>query len=115
MFSIAVEMKWDICEMDVTAAFLQARFQREVYVRPPHEEGTRGVLWKLRLRRMGWPTLAAFGILLRIPLCGTSSKMAKSKLENTLYFRHQDGQLRFVPDFAKVGQLIYMLVSLATS
>ncbi len=33
--SISVEKKWDICEMDVTAAFLQAKgFERDVYVRP---------------------------------------------------------------------------------
>eukprot|EP00171_Calliarthron_tuberculosum_P004588 IDg4588t1 len=44
VLSIAVELKWTISEMDVTAAFLQAKgFDRNVYVRPPTEEKSANV------------------------------------------------------------------------
>eukprot|EP00171_Calliarthron_tuberculosum_P014136 IDg14136t1 len=48
LFSIAVEKEWQIGQMDVRAALLQAKgFDRMVFVRPPREEGNQNQLWRL--------------------------------------------------------------------
>eukprot|EP00171_Calliarthron_tuberculosum_P004598 IDg4598t1 len=48
LFSISDERRWQIGEMDVAAAYLQAQgFEREIYVLPPKEESSKNILWKL--------------------------------------------------------------------
>lgn len=55
VMSIATEFKWIIAEMDITAAYLQAKgFEREIYVRPPPQEEQSHQIWKL--------TKAAYGL-----------------------------------------------------
>lgn len=45
LLSLTVERNWEICEMDIKAAFLQAaNFNCEVFVRPPKEECSEGIL-----------------------------------------------------------------------
>ncbi len=96
--SISVEMQWDICEMDVTAAFLQARgFNRDIFVRPPREEGAQGVLWKLTAAAYGLVDSGRLWYLTSDSALVNKFKITKSKLENTLYFRRaQTGELCFV-------------------
>lgn len=92
IISISVEMRWNICEMDVNAAFLQAKsFNRDVFVRPHKEKGAKGILCKL--------TAAAYGLAdsgrLWYPTSDSALrekfKFSESKLENTHYFRHTHG------------------------
>lgn len=54
--SVASERKWAVGEMDIKAAYLQARaFERDIYVRSPRkQEAPGGLLCKL--------TAAAFGL-----------------------------------------------------
>ncbi len=96
--SISVEKKWDICEMDVTAAFLQAKgFERDVYVRPPREEGAKAVLWKLTAAAYGLADSGRLWYLTSDSALREKFQLSKSKLENTLYFRKTPaGDLCFV-------------------
>lgn len=56
LLSVAVEKAWYTCEIDVKAAFLQAEdFDRTIFVRPPKEDNSACVLWKL--------TKAAYGLV----------------------------------------------------
>ena len=46
--SFAAQRSWDICEMDVKCAFLQADgFHRIIYMKPPIEDPSRNYLWRL--------------------------------------------------------------------
>lgn len=48
VISLAVEHKWNLCEMDVKCALLQANgFEGDIFVRPPQEEDAKGYVWKL--------------------------------------------------------------------
>jgi Reverse transcriptase (RNA-dependent DNA polymerase) len=52
--SIAAEKGWKLGSLDVKAAYLQAAgFQREIYVRPPSEEGDNSHVWKLEKHAYG--------------------------------------------------------------
>ena len=98
IISLAVENNWELCEMDVAAAFLQAKnFNRVVFVRPPKEENSTGFLWQL--------TKAAYGLVDSPRLWFLTSEdslirefcLSKSKLEPTLYYsKSDDNQLDFV-------------------
>ena len=49
LFSITASSKWTIQSIDITSAFLQGKeMDREVYLIPPPEYKTKGVLWKLK-------------------------------------------------------------------
>eukprot|EP00171_Calliarthron_tuberculosum_P018277 IDg18277t1 len=55
VLSLAAEFKWILGEMDIKAAYLQAKgFERTIYVRPPKEVQCRDYLWQL--------TAAAYGL-----------------------------------------------------
>lgn len=48
LLSITAQKRWNVSEMDITAAFFQGQgLHRVVYVRPPKEEGDSKVLWRL--------------------------------------------------------------------
>jgi len=88
VISIATEKKWEQGEMDITAAFLQARgFDREIYVRPPKEESTRGVYWKLTAAAYGLVDSGRLWYLTSDSALTQKFGLSKSKLEPTLYFR----------------------------
>lgn len=54
LLSVATQKQWDIGEMEVTAAFLQAKgFSREIYVRPPREAHATGKLCRLEAAAYG--------------------------------------------------------------
>ena len=48
-FIITSTMGWQIQSLDITSAFLQGNsIKRDVFLKPPEEVGTSGVLWKLK-------------------------------------------------------------------
>ena len=48
-FVTASTMKWKIHSMDITSAFLQGNgIERNVYLKPPPEANSKGVVWKLK-------------------------------------------------------------------
>lgn len=58
--SVVFEKEWDLYAMDVCAAFLQVEgFNKNIFVRPPREEGSNSVTWLL--------LAAAVGLLSRRP------------------------------------------------
>jgi len=108
IMSLAAEYKWTIGEMDITAAYLQAKgFEREIFVRPPPQEQGNNRIWKL--------TKAAYGLADSGRLWYLTSDSAivekygavRSKLEPTLYYsKDSAGQLVFVM-VAQVDNYIY--------
>jgi len=108
IMSLAAEFKWTIGEMDITAAYLQAKgFERQIYVRPPPQEQGNNHIWKL--------TKAAYGLADSGRLWYLTSDSAivekygaiRSKLEPTLYYsKDSAGQLAFVM-VAQVDNYIY--------
>eukprot|EP00171_Calliarthron_tuberculosum_P004750 IDg4750t1 len=64
VMSIAAENAWDVGEMEITAAFLQAfGFSRLVFVRPPPEESTSEQLWQLTAAAYGLSDSLVYGTL----------------------------------------------------
>jgi len=108
VMSLAAEFKWTIAEMDITAAYLQAKgFEREIFVRPPAQENHSNHIWKL--------TKAAYGLADSGRLWYLTSDSAivekfgatRSKLEPTLYYsKNKEGNLSFLM-VAQVDNYIY--------
>jgi len=108
VLSLATEFEWTIAEMDITAAYLQAKgFEREIFVRPPQQETSSNQIWKL--------TKAAYGLADSGRLWYLTSDSAivekfgaiRSKLEPTLYYsKNNQGQLKFIM-VAQVDNYIY--------
>ncbi len=49
LLTIICQNKWQVHSMDIKSAFLQGmKLSRNIYVRPPPEAGSEGVLWKLK-------------------------------------------------------------------
>lgn len=107
VLSIAAEHAWELGQMDITAAFLQASgFDREVYVRPPKEANDATGLWKLQAAAYGlvnsgrlWYRTSDYALV-------SEHKLTRSRYEPTLYYAQVDGILAFVL-VAQVDNYIY--------
>lgn len=98
VLSLCVVFGWVIGQMDVRAAFLQARgFNRRIFVRPPREAAAHGVLWLL--------TAAAYGLTDSGRLWYLTSNhdlihkhgLTRSRYDHTLYYsKNTNGILEFV-------------------
>lgn len=98
VLSLCVAFRWVIGQMDVKAAFLQARgFNRRIFVRPPREAAAHGILWLL--------TAAAYGLTDSGRLWYLTSNhdlihkhgLTRSRYDHTLYYStNTDGILDFV-------------------
>eukprot|EP00171_Calliarthron_tuberculosum_P001417 IDg1417t1 len=98
ILSFAAERKWTLGEMDVKAAYLQAKgFERDIYVHPPREEQSRGVLWKLTAAAYGLADSGRLWYLTSDAALTSEFGLTKSKYEPTLYYRkNAEGDLAFV-------------------
>ena len=45
--SVIASKQWEICSLDIKAAFLNGELDRDVFMKPPKEANTPGKLWKL--------------------------------------------------------------------
>ena len=49
LLAVICQNKWQIHSMDIKSAFLQGmELSRDIYIRPPPEAGSDGILWKLK-------------------------------------------------------------------
>ncbi len=98
LLSIAAEMKWEIGQMDIEAAFLQALgFNRVIYVRPPREAGLKGILWRLNLAAYGLTDSGRLWYLTSNDQLVQKHGLTRSRLDYTLYHScDDDGRLDFI-------------------
>ena len=62
-FVTASTMSWTIQSLDITSAFLQGNgIERNVYLRPPTEVNSEGMIWKLKNAYMVLMTLQERGM-----------------------------------------------------
>eukprot|EP00171_Calliarthron_tuberculosum_P023568 IDg23568t1 len=101
LLSISVEKNWEIAEMDIAAAYLQATgFIRDIFVVPPREEQVRGVLWKLKKAAYGLADGGRLWYLTSDQALCDEFGLTKSPLESTVYYWKNERE-----------NLIFMLVS----
>lgn len=98
LLSLCVAYGWDIGQMDVKAAFLQARgFNRLIYVRPPREAKLKGILWRLDAAAYGLTDSGRLWYLTSDSELIDTHGLKRSKYDHTLYYSHDaDGNLDFV-------------------
>lgn len=107
VLSLAAEHSWQIAQMDVSTAFLQAEgFTRDIYVKPPKEANDIMGLWKLKAAAYGlvdsgrlWYRTSDHSLL-------TDGHLTRSRFEPTLYFKGVIDMLAFVL-VAQVDNYIY--------
>lgn len=86
LLSIAAEHKWTVRKVDVKSAYLQAKeFNRYVFVRPPHEESDKDVLWKLLVSTYGLTDLGRLGYLTSYEVPTQRHRFEQSKLDPSMY------------------------------
>ena len=91
---IAASKGWRIKTSDVKCAFLQGTdLDRDVYVRPPLERRTNGVIWKMIKRAYGFND-ASRGFYLELSKTLKELGCKQSKLDPALYmWFDKDGKL----------------------
>ena len=96
--SIAVEMGWKISSLDAVAAFLQADgFERIVFIRPPREENSSGLVWRLLAAAYGLGDSGRLWYLTSNTALCKDYGLSKSKTEPTLYYlQNKDGRLQLL-------------------
>lgn len=101
VLSIAAEKHWQIGQMDVKAAYLQAQgFNRDIYVKPPKEENDSDRYWKLTAAAYGLTESGRLWYLTSDSALTEVYGLSKSKYENTLYFKK-----------SSEGNLVFLLVT----
>jgi len=89
VLSLATEFKWEIGEMDITAAYLQAKgFDRDVYVKPPKEDNSSNVLWLLTAAAYGLTNSGRLWYLTSDHSLTEIFGLSRSTFEPTLYYRN---------------------------
>lgn len=98
VLSLASEHKWEIGQMDIEAAFLQAvGFTRLIYVRPPREANQHGILWRLDLAAYGLTDSGRLWYLTSNDQLVRQHGLTRSRLDYTLYhMEDHNGRLDFV-------------------
>lgn len=98
VLSLAAENGWVLGQMDVRAAFLQARgFFRTIYVRPPKEEKDSASLWKLLASAYGLVESGRLWYRTSDGALVDEYGLTRSRYEHTLYYRKEEsGSLSFV-------------------
>ena len=93
VFTVAATQHWPVQSLDISSAFLQGNpIQRDVYVMPPKDVRTEGVIWKLKRFIYGLNDAP------RAWYNKVKSEFKKlgavlSKYDNSLFMWHKDGQL----------------------
>lgn len=84
--------------MDVKDAYLQSNgFDREIYVRPPHEANKKGILWNLEATEYKLVESGRLWYLKSKQALIVSHGLKRSTYDHTLYYAHiANGNLEFM-------------------
>ena len=87
IMSLAAEHRWEIGQIDIEAAYLQAQgFVRTIYVRPPREAQRRDKLWKLNAAAYGLTDSGRLWYLTSNNALIEEYGLSRSRLDYSFYF-----------------------------